>query len=71
MAHELAHCFHRHHEPSFFQLMNEILQHHTVVVRDLQLETNDSSAWTFPEQAEQVGNFNVYQSSALRTSSYT
>lgn len=72
MAHELAHCVHRHHEPSFFLLMNEIIQQHAVVVRDLQLgPSNNASTWMFPEMEQQMEEFNVYQSSTLRVSSHT
>ena len=30
MAHELAHCVHRHHGDSFFELMRDILEEYTV-----------------------------------------
>ena len=68
MAHELAHCVHGHHEPPFYQLMNEIIQHHAVVVRDLQLGTNDASAWTTPQAEWESECFNTHE--ATTTSLY-
>ena len=64
MAHELAHCVHHHHESSFFQLMDELIHQHSMVVQKQLLGTNDRSVWALPQN--QFGEFNVCEPTASR-----